>query len=176
MKKIIYLFIILLSFSSCRSKKKIVEREKINTQVEQTTSTEETIESAFSLSVSESLASESTTLEDSSIEEIEADSLGTVTLSVVKTDTGFVKTYTGVKKIKISQEKKETNESKKDNKITALEALETNTKKDESFIKINQETKKRKTNVEIKSTSTWFWIIIAILVLAYFANKRFKIL
>ena len=142
--------------------------------IQESVITEETIVENIDFNKLEKIKSTTKEISDNTTEVIEADSTGKVTVKVEKTDSGYTKTYTGVKKIRVSNDKTSKTVAKNKETNTVLDAQKETSKSNESLIKINQETKTRKTNVEIKSTSTWFWILLAIVIAFYFIGRKFK--
>lgn len=166
--------ILILLIVGCKAKKKATERKKEKIEAVADVSRIEKTTSAISMSDITTAKVVEREVETNSTEEIEADSTGTVTVKVVKTDSGYIKTYTGVKNIKVTNDTKE--REKVDSTSVKIDSMAINTtnKKDESFIRIKRESKERKTDVEIKSTSTWFWILLAIVVILYISRKRIR--
>lgn len=173
MKLKLTILIIAILLSSCRTKQKSVERQSTALEIEASEITDLTTEETISLHEVEAIKEKRVEASDNLNEEIEADSTGTVTVEYEETNTGYKRTYKGVKSVTISSEKQTDEIETSTTKETTANATATENKKDESFIKVNQETDGRKTNVEIKSTSTWFWLLLAIIVIVYFLQKRF---
>lgn len=164
MKKLLLILLAATLLVGCRSKKKITERTK---KLEVLEAQQEIEAVEFEVLEEETFSNTSSTeinSNETSTVEIEADSTGTVTREVVKTDTGFIETFTGVKNVKVVTEKSE--EKKVDTSAVIMEKSKQTEKatSDVSVIKINREEEGRKTNVEIQSGSTWFWILLFIIV------------
>jgi len=142
-----------------------VERENSVLEMEAIGIHEETISEDLKLDKIETSKETSVNIAENETEDIIADSTGIVTVNYKKTPKGYTKTYTGVRSIKVSNEKSSTNKAIVSDTKTETETSKNVQNKNESLIKINQETKARKTNVEIKSTSTWFWLLFIIFLL-----------
>lgn len=170
--RILSLLVIILLVSSCRSKKKTLERENIVSELEAVTSTDAVISEAFELNSTINTNTEIETVSTNEVEHIEADSTGNVTVTVEKTNTGYVKTYTGVKSIKVSSEKVDKNKKETIAENTNITGTKDTKINNESLIKVKTESKTRKTDVEIKSTSTWFWIILLIIAIVYMILRK----
>lgn len=174
--KLFTIIVLIIFLQSCRSKQKAVEREKKIEEIEAVVNSEEKILEEITVDRLEVSKSEIKEIRENTTEEIEADSTGTVTVEVVKTDTGYIKTYKGVSKVKVTKDTRETNKTDTTALKLEINAEKELTKKDESFIKIKNESKTRKTDVEIKSTSTWFWLILALLLALFLYLNRKRIL
>lgn len=161
----ILILLVLVSLVGCKAKNKVTERKKEKLQIVQGITESEVISEDISIDKLEVSKSEIKEIEDNSIEEIEADSTGTVTVEVKKTDTGYIKTYKGVSKVKVTNTTKETKKTDTTALKSITEGNKDTVKKNESFIKIKREENNRKTDVEIRSTSTWFWLFLLIVVM-----------
>lgn len=160
---------------SCGSKKKVTQREKIKTEVSINEVKEEKVIETF---IEEKLESKKTVLDkldENSTEEIEADSTGVVTVQVKQTDSGTVKIYTGVKKIKVSNEKTATKQTDTSATKQNIESSKESETRKETELKIKEEVNKRNTDVTIKRTPTWLWILLILVVLFILWMRNRKI-
>lgn len=180
MKKLVLLFVILLTISSCRGKKRLVDKQETETSLEKVLNTDIEIDSSVTTEEKISAVSVVKETNETVINEIEADNTGVVTVEVKKTDTGSITTFTGVKKLKLSSDKKELNTV--DSTLTTTNTSEKNNTKisNESLIDFKQKTKDKEMSLNIKSSSSVFWIIIGIVAIIclflyiYFVGFRKK--
>lgn len=171
--KLLILFSI-LALSSCRSKHKTVERQ--NSALELTASglTELSTTENFVLDKTEAKKESSVELTDTTNEEIEADSTGKVSVEYQKTPNGYVKTYTGVKRVKVSSGSSETKKEANTNTNTNIDANKKTDASDQTDIDLDAKNKSRGTESESSGVSNRFWIILAIVIALYFIGRRFK--
>ena len=169
--KLLILFAI-LSLSSCRSKHKTVEREKTALELTASGLSELSTSENFSLDKTEAKKETSIELTDTTAEEIEADSTGRVSVEYQETPNGYVKTYSGVKRVKVTSGKSET---KKEVNTTVQTNIEDNKRTDASDaidIDLDAQSNSRETESEITGVPFWLWIIV--LIIAVFIIYRYK--
>lgn len=173
--KLLILFAI-LSLSSCRSKHKTVEREKTALELTASGLSELSTSENFSLDKTEAKKETSIALTDNTNEEIKADSTGRVSVEYQKTPNGYIKTYSGVKTVKVSSGSSETKKEANTNTKTNIDANKKTDASDQTDIDLDAKNKSRGTESESSGVSTWFWFILAIMIaVVYFTGRRFKI-
>ena len=169
MKNRILLFLVLLAFLSmgCKSKKKLVEKEK--TTIEKTTAVEETtkVETTKTLDSVFVEKKETITLKENEAFEVEADSTATVTILEEITPTGRKLTFTGAKRIRVTSAKENTTQkdSTAGQVLKTENEIEETTKKEETAE--SSETESTSIDITKKGFNPWFLGILPILILLY---------
>lgn len=164
MKNTIIILISLLLFS-CGSKKKTVSREKIKEVSEVVEQVKSVVSESVGIETFDTSSNVELEVSENEILEVEADSSGVVSVEVVKTDNGYMKTFTGVKSVRVVNERKEVEKSDTLAIVSKINAEKSTVKEESSSIKIKSEKNGRNTEVEIQSKSTGFWIMLFLIIL-----------
>jgi transcriptional regulator with PAS, ATPase and Fis domain len=157
--------------SSCRSKKKIVEKSSELVKRDLVTSSLEIETTDFKIKTETRKASETFTVSKNDVLElIQADPNKSITITNANGQTMSIKGAN----VKISNTAKTSiARDSLNNEITST-GNKTKTTKENTSLNESIKKKKRNTDSDVKTTSTWFWLLLIIIALSYVAY-RYKI-
>ena len=174
MNKIAPLFLIILFSISCSTKRKVLEKEKVKTELlqEVETKTEETKELKTDSIVDKKVVT--ITSEKDEELDIVADSTGVVTVETEITDKGIIKTFTGVKSVSVRDRTKEAKVTDSTSIKLSKQLTEATTSYQLEITKLTQEIKRIKSEKEKTGSCTffvWGFFILLLLVIAYIVYR-----
>ncbi len=181
MKNLLLIFLVLLSMTSCRSKKKLVERERTKTELSEVVKLDSVVKKDTSIDSSAVKKSETITVSKDAEIEISGNDTDTITVNESITPTGRKITVTGAKKVVIRDKQQSTrikDSAAVDVKKTdRSEIVRSETREKEESAESNS----RKTDTKTKGTNTFVSIaigvgivggILALIIIWYIRRKR----
>lgn len=171
MKKLLFIIAVAIILFACKSKEKVIDRsvEKTTSEVALNVDTVEAKDirsEALLVDTSETIK----VLENKSLELVQADPEKEI--SITQPD-GQTLTVKGANVKIVDTKSKETKRDSSNTKLSNIDKSNKAVKKD-SIANTSSNKKKRTSNSDVKTTSTWLWVLLIITAVVFFYYKLKK--